>query len=490
MNHRISGRTGRRDRMNLPLHDTREASSPRLTVTNEPIEHLKLDANNPRLHSRTQIKQIARSIESFGFNVPVLVDAELNVVAGHGRLLACRHLGWREVPTIRLEHLDAAQRRAFAIADNRLNETSTWDDKLLAQQLKDLSVLDLDFSLETTGFDMGEIDLRIESLNVSDEIATEPVETLVKGPAVSQAGDLWLLGNHRVLCGSAVEPLDLAALMGHDKAAIVFTDPPYNVPINGHVSTRSGQHREFAMASGEMDSAGFEQFLAGVFKLLLQHASPASLHYVCMDWRHVGEIVAAGRDVYRELLNICVWTKPNAGMGSLYRSQHELVFVFQGDDGPICNNVQLGRFGRNRSNVWAYAGQPAFGRAGEEGRLGDLHPTVKPVAMVADAILDSSRRGDIVLDPFLGSGTTLMAAERTGRACYGLEIDQLYVDLIVRRWQAHTGGIALHAARTIPFDALASSTSQADVSSGAGTDVAAARHGSPKPQRRRASRGR
>ncbi len=244
-----------------------------------------------------------------------------------------------------------------------------------------------------------------------------------------------------------------------------------------------------------MTSAGFEQFLAGVFNLLKQHASPGSLHYVCMDWRHVGEIVAAGRDVYRELLNICVWTKPNAGMGSLYRSQHELVFVFQGGDGPICNNIQLGRFGRNRSNVWAYAGQPAFGRVGEEGRLGDLHPTVKPVAMVADAILDSSRRGDIVLDPFLGSGTTLMAAERTGRACTGLEIDPLYVNLIVRRWQAHTGAIAIHAASALPFDAMATKAAEASLSPAVGppadhalgADVAD--RGSSRPQRRRASRG-
>ena len=474
--------------MNPFLHKTSKAQ-PRLAVTNEPIEHLKLDPNNPRLHSRTQIKQIARSIESFGYNVPVLVDAELNVVAGHGRLLACRHLGWSEVPTIRLEHLDAAQRRAFMIADNRLNENSTWDDRLLAQQLKDLSVLDLDFSLETTGFDMGEIDLRIESLNAIEDAASEPVERLPEGPPVSQAGDLWLLGSHRVLCGSAVEPLDLAALMGHDKAAIVFTDPPYNVPINGHVSTRPGQHREFAMASGEMDRAGFEQFLASVFKLLRQYASLGSLHYVCMDWRHVGEIVAAGHEAYRELLNVCVWTKPNAGMGSLYRSQHELVFVFQGGDAPFCNNVQLGRFGRNRTNVWAYAGQPAFGRAGEEGRLADLHPTVKPIAMVADAILDSSRRGDIVLDPFLGSGTTLMAAERTGRACYGLEIDPLYVDVIVRRWQAHTGGVAIHAARDTPFDAVASNIAQASALPSADTKVATAKAGLRKPRRGKASRG-
>ncbi len=224
-----------------------KTSPSKLAVTNEPIEHLKLDANNPRLHSRTQIRQIARSIESFGFNVPVLVDAELNVVAGHGRVLACKYLGWSEVPTIRLDHLDAAQRRAFMIADNRLNETSTWDDRLLAQQLKELSVLDLDFSLESTGFDMGEIDLRIESLNAPDEVETEPAERVPEGPPVSKAGDFWLLGNHRVLCGSALEPLDVAALMGADKAEIVFTDPPYNVPINGHVSTRSGQHREFAM---------------------------------------------------------------------------------------------------------------------------------------------------------------------------------------------------------------------------------------------------
>ena len=208
-----------------------------------------------------------------------------------------------------------------------------------------------------------------------------------------------------------------------------------------------------------------------------------------MDWRHVGEIVAAGYEAYRELLNVCVWTKPNAGMGSLYRSQHELVFVFQGGDAPICNNVQLGRFGRNRTNVWAYAGQPAFGRAGEEGRLADLHPTVKPVAMVADAILDSSRRGDIVLDPFLGSGTTLMAAERTGRACYGLEIDALYVDLIVRRWQAHTGGVAIHAARATPFDAMASNIAQASALPSADTKVATAKAGLRKPRRGRASRG-
>jgi DNA modification methylase len=443
----------------LPLS---RAANNALAVAYVPIDQLKPDPRNARVHSKRQIRQIAKSIESFGFNVPVLVGAHLNVIAGHGRLLACKHLGWTEVPTIRLDHLSEAQRRAFMIADNRLTEISTWDDRLLAEQLKELARVDLDFDIEATGFDMGEIDLRIESLKTEDSGPAEPPIPFVSGPAVSQRGDFWLLDRHRLLCGSALDAAAYAATMGCEKAAAVFTDPPYNLPIDGHVSGLGQiRHREFVVAAGEMTSESFTNFLATALGLMARSSHSGSLAYVCMDWRHISELLVATRANCLEMLNLCIWTKPNAGMGSLYRSQHELVFVFKAGPDAHRNNVQLGRYGRNRSNVWAYASGPGFGRPGDEGRLAALHPTGKPVAMVADAILDSTRRGDIVLDPFLGSGATVMASERTGRRCYGLELDPLYCDVIVRRWQAYTGSRARHASTGASFDEIAASRAKA-----------------------------
>jgi hypothetical protein len=365
----------------------------RLTVVNRPIGALTLDPKNPRLHSHQQIRQIAHSIEAFGFNVPILIDGQLKVIAGHGRVLACRQLGWSEVPTISLDHLSEAQKQAFMIADNRLTETSIWNEQLLAEQLKELSVLNLDFSLEATGFEMGEIDMHIES--------------------------------------------------------------PYNVPIDGHASGLGHiRHRDFVMACGEMDETQFIDFLTRSFTLLARHSIDGAIHFTCMDWRHAAELMAAGRNVYTELKNICIWVKHNAGMGSFYRSQFELVFVFKHGRGSHRNNVQLGRHGRHRPNVWSYRGANSFGRGTDEGNLLELHPTVKPVAMVADAILDCSARGEVVLDGFLGSGTTIIAAERTGRRCYGLEIDPVYVDTIIRRWQAFTGDSARHAATGRSFTSL------------------------------------
>jgi len=253
-----------------------------------------------------------------------------------------------------------------------------------------------------------------------------------------------------------------AALMGAERAAMVFTDPPYNVPIDGHASGLGAiHHRPFPMASGEMDSAEFTAFLRDGLRNLAAFSIEGSLHYVCMDWRHVAELLAAGRAACGELKNLCVWVD-NAGMGSLYRSQHELVFVFKHGRHGHRNNVQLGQFGRNRSNVWHYPGANSLSRRGAEGNLLALHPTVKSVAMVADAILDCSARGDIVLDGFLGSGTTVIAAERTGRRCYGIELDPAYVDTIVRRWQALTGGSARHAVSGRSFDDLAREAEAAD----------------------------
>jgi DNA modification methylase len=427
-----------------------------IQVSYRKISELRPDPNNPRLHSRSQVRRIARSIDAFGFNVPVLIDAADQIIAGHGRVLACTQLGWEEVPTICLDHLTEAQARAFMLADNRLTEISEWDEQLLAQQFKTLAALDLDFELEDTGFDLGEIDLRIDGLsNADDDARANQIPESGQGPAVTRMGDLWLLNDHRVLCGNALEPTHYSTLMQNEVANMVFTDPPYNVRIDGNVGgSGSIKHREFAMASGEMTEDQFRDFLAAACGLLARHSAPEALHYLCMDWRHLSELLAAGREVYAGLKNLCVWVKDNAGMGSFYRSQHELVLVFELNNRPHQNNVQLGRFGRNRTNVWHYPCASSFSRAGDEGRLLALHPTVKPAALVADAIMDCTDRREIVLDAFLGSGTTVIAAERTGRRCYGLEIDPAYVDTIVRRWQGFTRGAAVHAESGRSFDDL------------------------------------
>jgi DNA modification methylase len=424
-----------------------------------PISALKPDPRNPKQHSARQIKQIAQSIKTFGNLVPVLIDRENKILGGHGRVLAAQRLGRTEVPVIRIEHLTPEEARAFSVADNRLTELSTWDERLLSDIFRELSAVDLNFSLEVTGFSMAEIDLRIEPSSVSTESGPDPADELpdpAGEPPVTRPGDLWRAGRHLVRCGDALDPASYETLMPGSRADVVFTDPPYNLPIGGHVSGKGRVcHREFAMASGEMSAAQFTEFLKKVLRLLVRHSAPGSLHYICMDWRHLLELLTAALGVYLELKNLCAWVKDNAGMGSLYRSQHELVLVFKSGAAPHRNNVQLGQYGRNRTNVWHYSSVSNFGRRGEEGNLLSLHPTVKPVALVADAIMDCSARGDIVLDPFLGSGSTLIAAERVGRIGRGMELDPLYVDAAIRRWQRFTGDSAIHAASGERFDDLA-----------------------------------
>jgi DNA modification methylase len=429
-----------------------------MSVAYRRIEELKPDPANPRCHTRKQVRQIAESIKAFGFNVPILIDRYGNIIAGHGRWLAGREFGMTEVPTLCLDHLTPAQARAFMIADNRLTEISVWDDRLLARQLKELSLVGLDFDIEVTGFEMGEIDLRIASLDDPAQAEADPADVVPEIPAtpLSKLGDMWLLHRHRLLCGSALDSPVFAALMGEERAATAFIDPPYNVRIDGHAGGLGAiHHRPFPMASGEMARPEFTAFLGEAFRNLAAFSVDGAIHFVCMDWRHVEELLAAGREAYDELKNICVWVKDNAGMGSFYRSRHEFIAVFKHGRQGHRNNIQLGQFGRNRSNVWHYPGANSFTRYSEEGNLLALHPTVKPVAMVADAILDCSARGDIVLDAFLGSGTTLIAAERTGRRCHGMELDPAYVDTSVRRWQKLTGGSARHAASGRSFDDLA-----------------------------------
>ena len=402
--------------------------------------------NNPRTHSPAQIRQIAQSIRKFGWTVPILIDQSGRVIAGHARLEAARLLGFDRVPVISLEHLTEAQIRAYIIADNKLAENAGWNQQLLATELQFLSNLDLDLDLTITGFEAAEIDLLIQGLDsigastVDDEIP--PIDLSIQ--AVTGVGDFWKLGDHRLLCADATRQASCRHLLGRKKAHMVFIDPPYNVPIDGNVcGSGSIKHREFPMAFGEMTDAQFIAFLKMVLGNLVAFSTDGSIHFICMDWRHLFELLGAARGAYSELKNLCVWNKDNGGLGSLYRSKHELVFVFKQGTAPHINNVELGRFGRNRTNVWDYPGVNSL----HQGRLDDLamHPTVKPIALVADAIRDCSRRDGIVLDCFGGSGTTLIAAHKTGRRGYLIELDPLYVDLIVKRYEQLTSEAAVLA---------------------------------------------
>ena len=399
-----------------------------------PLSELRPDPRNPKNHPAKQIAEIANSIRAFGFLMPMLVDATGMIIVGHGRFAAAQQAGLSAVPTICAAHLSGAQLRLYRIADNKLAERATWDPDRLRIELESLEELDFDLSL--TGFEIPELEAILDpgqSLADAVDGDTEPEA----GPPVSRPGDLWHCGAHRLLCGSALEAASYATVMGEERAAVVFADPPYNVPVNGHVSgLGKARHREFAMASGEMSAAAFTEFLRTTFKHLVAYSADGSIHFQCMDWRHMREMLAAAEGLYA-LKNLCVWNKDNGGMGSLYRSKHELVFVFKSGRATHRNNVELGKHGRNRTNVWDYAGMSAFQRD----RAADLaaHPTVKPVALVADALRDVSARGEVVIDPFCGSGTTLLAAERTRRKGRGIELDPVYVDVALRRLERLTG---------------------------------------------------
>jgi DNA modification methylase len=406
------------------------------------IASLKANPNNARMHSKAQLRKIASSIRAFGFNNPVLIDRQGMILAGHGRVEAAKLLGMTEVPTIVLEDLTPDQIRAYVIADNRIALDGGWDKEILSIELQNL-MLNTDIEVGLTGFEVGEIDLIIgDEADPNDDLPT------AAGEVVSRTGDLWQLGKHRVLCADAREDASFDALMRGRKAAAVFTDPPYNVIIDGNVSGKGKvKHGNFAMATGEMSQAEFTAFLEDNLGRQARHSTPGSIQFVCMDFRHMNEVLTAGGRVYDTLLNLCVWVKNIPGQGSFYRSRHELVFVFRNGKTMHRNNIQLGKFGRNRTNVWEYPAVRALAQQqGDEGNLLALHPTVKPVAMVADAILDCSARGDLVLDGFLGSGSTLIAAERVGRVCYGIEIEPRYVDTAIRRWQRLTGESAVNAA--------------------------------------------
>jgi DNA modification methylase len=420
-----------------------ETASPlrELAVEYRLVSELKPYPHNARTHSRKQLRQIA--------------DSKNGVIAGHGRIEAAKSLGMKTVPTIRLSGLAEAQKRALVIADNKLAENAFWDHELLAQELQ--ALVDFDYDVELTGFETPELDMMLSvdwsEQDPASDGADDIVEPEADAPPVSRTGDLWHLGQHRLYCGDALKPESYEWLLGEEKAQMVFTDPPYNVQIDGHVcGLGSVKHREFAMASGEMSEKEFTAFLKSVAENLVRFSHDGSIHYLSMDWRHLLELLSACREVYAEYKNLCVWTKDNGGMGSLYRSKHELVAVFKNGRGPHINNVQLGRMGRYRTNVWCYAGVNSF----RANRMKDLeaHPTVKPVAMVADAIFDCSEINGLILDPFGGSGTTILACERTQRRAAVMEIDPVYVDVAMRRFEKAAGVPAVHAETRLTFEEM------------------------------------
>jgi len=421
------------------------------------IDEVKPYVGNARTHSSQQIKQITRSIEAFGFINPILIDSNKSIVAGHGRLQAAKSLGLQIIPCIRIDHLDDDERRAYILADNKLAENAEWDPDLLKIELTHLSQIEVDLDVELTGFSMPEIDIMMGSCEpVNDD---PPVPDLpAAAETVVQNGDLWSLGSHRLICGDCRDPDTVNRLMTGDQARQVFTDPPYNVPIDGH-ARGLGQaiHPDFAMACGEMSSEDFTKFLAGSLEQLSSVSLEGSLHYICMDWRHMPELLSAGNSVFRELINLCIWNKSSGGMGSLYRSKHELVFIFKKGLAPHINNIELGKHGRNRANVWDYPGFNAFGQGRDEALA--MHPTVKPVHMIADAILDTSKRGEIILDGFTGSGSTLLAVELTGRVFRGIEIDPRYIEVTLQRWINTTGEQPIQEGTGLTYAALVASRS-------------------------------
>ena len=425
--------------------------APRVVEPRAPSD-LRPYSRNARTHSRKQVRQIADSIERFGFTNPVLVSDDGEIIAGHGRVEAARLLGLETVPTLRLSHLSPEERRAYVLADNQLALNAGWDHDILAIELQ--ALIDLDFDVTLTGFSLAEVDFTLDAARERDPEAPPGVEDeipSIAAEAVTRMGDVWVLGRHRLVCGDAREAADYARLLGDERVDMVFTDPPYNVPIDGHVCG-SGRirHREFAMGVGEMSQDTFTGFLADALKPMAANCRDGAIAFVCMDWRHMTELLNAGAEVFSELKNLCVWNKTNGGMGTFYRSKHELVFVYKVGAAPHTNTFGLGDTGRYRTNVWDYAGISSIGSTRAEDLA--MHPTVKPVAMVADAIRDCSKRGDIVLDGFGGSGTTLIAAEICGRAARLIEFDPHYCDVIVRRFERLIGKPAVLQATGALFD--------------------------------------
>lgn len=436
-----------------------------------PIEYRPINAigayeRKLRKHPEAQLVKLTASIREFGFSLPLLVDEKGVLIVGEARLEAGKRAGLTELPVIVAEHWSRAQVKAYRLADNRLAEHASWNNEELVVELTEILELD-EVHIDTLGWETAEIDKLFDWAEAGGSSAADvedPADAQMALPdnPVSRAGDVWLLGKHRLLCGSSLDPASWELLMEGRTGAVAFTDPPFNVPVDGHVSGLGKiKHAEFAMASGEMSKDAFTTFLTDQIRAMAAVLADGALLYICMDWRHIGELNAAIEACGLALVNLCVWNKTNGGMGSLYRSKHELVFVAKKGTAPHINNIQLGKYGRYRTNVWDYAGVNAFGA----NRMEDLadHPTVKPVSLVADAVRDSSRSGEIVVDGFMGSGTTILAAERAKRIAHGIEIEPGYVDVAIRRWEKMTGKVAMLAQTGKRFGEVAAERAALDM---------------------------
>lgn len=425
---------------------------PKPVLEEVPVASLVPHDRNARTHSARQLSQIEDSIRRFDFLNPVLVDENSRIIAGHGRVAAAKSMGRKTVPVIRYEHMSEADKKAYIIADNRLAELAGWDNELLSLELGAILEEVPDFDLEVTGFVGAELEALLSAADEADAGDADAGFVVSDEPPVTSPGQMWVAGEHRIICGDARDADVYEKLLGEERAQMVFTDPPYNVPIDGHVcGLGKVKHAEFAMASGEMSLGEFTGFLTDTLEKLAFFSADGSIHYVCMDWRHMREVLAAGYAVYDELKNLIVWNKDNGGMGAFYRSKHELIFAFKKGTAKHINNFELGQYGRYRTNVWDYAGVNSL-KADRAEEL-EMHPTVKPVKMVADAMRDCSKRGGTVLDAFGGSGTTLIAAEQTKRKARLIELDPRYVDVTIRRWQKLTGKDAVSAETGMTFSA-------------------------------------
>lgn len=419
------------------------------------VTAIKPSPHAARQHSAAQRRKLKNILRQFGQVVPLPLDAKTGtLIDGHAVFDALVELGHDEIAVVQLENRSEAEIRALRLALNRVAQDAVWDDAKLRGEFEYL--ISVGFDLDLSGFEAVEIDMALSiDTPTANTVEEETLDDLAPagGPSATKLGDVFRLGDHLIGCGDARDTDFIRNLVGIKTVACVFTDPPYNVKIDGFVSgLGKTRHREFAMGTGEMSREQFVTFLSETVAAIKPVLFDGAILYLCMDWRHGRELCEAAAQNDLEQKNLCVWVKSNAGMGSFYRSQHELVYVFKYGEGQHQNHFGLGAHGRNRSNVWQYRGINAFGK--DRMDLLGTHPTVKPVAMIADALRDVTRRGEVVLDVFLGSGSTLIAAEETGRVCVGVELDPGYVDAAIRRWQKRTGEDAVHAVTGETFDAI------------------------------------
>ena len=446
-----------------------------------PVASILENQNAVRTHSKRHIKKIGRVMQAAGPLAPLILDETYTLLAGHGRLAAAKDNGEGSVPVVQVFGLSHAQKRLYLLSDNEVGRGAGLDRAKLAQQLPELTILfeDAGFELTDTGFEVAELDQIVLDGADGDGDEEDALDVeLFDEPTVLRAGDLLLLGEHRLIIGDARDDAVLDALMAAERAEAAFLDPPYNVSVKQIGGRGRIRHEDFAFASGEMTEAEFLVFLKDSLGEVSRKCAPGAVVFVCMDWKHVRELIEAGSAIFDEYLNLVVWNKTNAGQGGLYRNKHELIGVFRVGDEPHCNNVQLGRFGRNRSNVWTYAGVNTF----RAGRLEELaqHPTVKPTQLVADALKDVTKRGGIVLDTFVGSGTTILAGEKVGRRVRAVEIEPRYAQIAARRWEKLTGRDAIHATTRQTLDQLAARISGEPSTSDAVITAAPARSPAPR----------